>query len=72
VEAFRRHPTPGPQSKLSAEQRDELAYLLNQGAEVFGFRGEVWTWHSSSRGNQAPIWGELSSGALLRKDANSL
>src|SRR5712691_5700922 len=43
VEALRRHPAPGPQPKLSAEQRAELPRLLNQGAEVFGFRGEVWT-----------------------------
>ncbi len=43
VEALRRHPAPGPQAKLSAEQLAELPGLLNRGAEAFGFRGEVWT-----------------------------
>ncbi len=43
VEALRRHSTPGPQAKLSAEQLAELPGLLNRGSEAFGFRGEVWT-----------------------------
>jgi len=43
VEALRRHPAPGPQRKLNTEQLDQLPSLLAQGAEAFGFRGEVWT-----------------------------
>ncbi len=42
VEALRRHPAPGPQRKLSAAQL-QLPGLLAQGAEAFGFRGQVWT-----------------------------
>src|SRR5947209_4379781 len=43
VEALRRHPAPGPQPKLSAEQFSQLPELLARGAEAFGFRGQVWT-----------------------------
>jgi len=43
VEALRRRPAPGPTPKLAAEQRAQLPALLAQGAEAFGFRGEVWT-----------------------------
>jgi transposase len=43
VEALRHHPPPGAQPKLTPEQRAALPLLLAQGAEAFGFRGEVWT-----------------------------
>jgi transposase len=43
LEGLRRHPAPGPQPKLSAEQWMHLSQLLAQGAEAFGFRGQVWT-----------------------------
>jgi transposase len=43
VEALRHQPTPGAPCKLSQEQRKQLPTLLNQGAEAFGFRGQVWT-----------------------------
>ena len=43
VEALRRRVAPGPPPKLTDEQRDERPQLLAQGAEAFGFRGEVWT-----------------------------
>src|SRR5260370_41474662 len=43
VEALRRHPAPGPQPKLSAEQRAQMPALLTHGAEAYGFRGQVWT-----------------------------
>jgi transposase len=43
AEALRHQPPPGPQRKLSAEQRAQLPGLLAQGAEHFGFRGDVWT-----------------------------
>jgi transposase len=42
-EGLRRHLAPGPQPQLTAEQLGQLPQLLNQGAEAFGFRGEVWT-----------------------------
>jgi transposase len=41
--ALRRHPAPGAQPKLSAEHLAALPSLLTQGAEAFGFRGQVWT-----------------------------
>jgi len=37
------HPPPGPKSKLTAEQRQQIPGLLAQGAEAHGFRGDVWT-----------------------------
>ena len=43
VEALRRRVAPGPTPKLTDEQRAQLPLLLAQGAEAFGFRGDVWT-----------------------------
>ncbi len=43
VERLRRQPPPGAQVRLSPAQRVELHGLLAQGAEAFGFIGEVWT-----------------------------
>src|SRR5437899_2034200 len=43
VPGLRRRLAPGPQPKLAAEQRAHLPVLLAQGAEAWGFRGEVWT-----------------------------
>jgi len=40
---LRRQPPPGAHPRLSADQRAELHKLLAQGAEAFGFIGEVWT-----------------------------
>src|SRR5262249_37672069 len=37
------HPPPGPMPKLSEEQRQQIPQLLAQGAEAYGFRGDVWT-----------------------------
>lgn len=34
---------PGAPSRLSQQQREQLPCLLAQGAESFGFRGDVWT-----------------------------
>src|ERR1700693_5868671 len=42
-EALRHQPPPGAQPRLTAEQRAQLPDLLEQGAEAFGFRGQVWT-----------------------------
>lgn len=42
-EGLMRKPPPGPQSRLSEEQRERLPELLDRGAEAYGFRGEVWT-----------------------------
>lgn len=36
-------PHRGPHPKLTPEQRAQLPHLLNQGAEAFGFHGNVWT-----------------------------
>jgi len=43
VEALRHQPPPGATPKLSQEQQAQLPALLQQGAEAFGFRGQVWT-----------------------------
>ena len=42
-EALRRHPAPGAESKLSAEQLAKLPDILARGAEAYGFRGARWT-----------------------------
>jgi transposase len=41
--ALKSRPRPGAEPKLTAEQRAQLPGLLAQGAEAFGFRGDVWT-----------------------------
>src|SRR5438034_8654288 len=43
VEALKRRIAPGPTPKLTDEQRAQVPVLLAQGAEAFGFRGDVWT-----------------------------
>jgi transposase len=43
VEALRRHPAPGPQPRLSAEQLAQIPALLERGPEAYGFRGQMWT-----------------------------
>lgn len=43
VEALRHRKGGGPKPRLSEEQLATLPVLLAQGAEHFGFRGEVWT-----------------------------
>jgi len=43
VAALRDHPAPGARPRLGPEQRTQLVALLLEGAEAFGFRGEVWT-----------------------------
>jgi transposase len=43
VEGLKRRVARGPTPKLTDEQRAKLPLLLAQGAEAFGFRGDVWT-----------------------------
>ena len=43
VEGLRRHPAPGRQPRLSAEELAQLPALVERGAEAYGFRGQVWT-----------------------------
>jgi transposase len=43
VEALRRHPPPGAPPTLTAAQRAHLPDLLAQGAEWYGFVGDIWT-----------------------------
>jgi|SRR4051794_15199894 len=43
VESLHNHPAPGAQPRLDAQQRTQLIALLLEGAEAFGFRGDVWT-----------------------------
>src|SRR3954462_14539664 len=43
VEALKRRIASGPTPKLTGEQRAQIPGLLAQGAEAFGFRGDVWT-----------------------------
>ena len=43
IEALRHRTGGGPKPRLSEEQLAALPALLAQGAEHFGFRGDVWT-----------------------------
>lgn len=43
VEGLRHVPPPGAPSRLNAQQQQELLDLLAQGAQAFGFKGDVWT-----------------------------
>ena len=43
VAALGRRPPPGMTPRLSQEQRAQIPMLLAQGAEAYGFRGDVWT-----------------------------
>ena len=43
AEALKQRKAKGPPSRLSAQQYQHLDALLRQGAEAFGFRGNVWT-----------------------------
>ena len=43
IAQLRRQPPLGARPRLSSEQVTELRGLLAQGAESFGFIGEVWT-----------------------------
>jgi transposase len=43
VEALQHKSPPGATPKLNKEQQGQLPALLEQGAEAFGFRGQVWT-----------------------------
>jgi len=43
VAALRHRPPPGPSSRLTPQQLAQLPVLLTQGAETFGFRGDIWT-----------------------------
>jgi transposase len=42
-EALRTAPRPGKQPRLTAEQRAQIPTLLTQGAEAYGFIGDIWT-----------------------------
>src|SRR5215208_40314 len=42
-EALRTQPRPGKQPRLTAEQRARRPALLSEGAEAYGFVGDVWT-----------------------------
>jgi transposase len=43
VEGLRQRKPSGAPPKLTPEQRRQLLTLLAQGAEAFGFRGDLWT-----------------------------
>jgi transposase len=43
VEGLKRRPPPGMTPRLSAVQRTQLLQLLAEGAEAYGYRGDVWT-----------------------------
>lgn len=43
VEALRHRKGGGPKPRLTDKQIEQLPQLLSQGAEAYGFRGDVWT-----------------------------
>jgi transposase len=42
-EALNAHPPTGVTPRLTAEQKAQIPDLLAQGAQAYGFRGDVWT-----------------------------
>src|SRR6476469_8034482 len=42
-EGLRRRKAPGGKRKLTLDQRAQIPALVAQGAEAFGFEGQVWT-----------------------------
>lgn len=52
-EALKAHPPKGVAPRLSAEQKAQIPGWLAQGAEAYGFRGDVWT---ASRVAQLIYW----------------
>lgn len=62
-EALRGKVAKGPACRLSAEQEAQLPALLDQGAEAYGFRGNVWTRRSGGRDDPETVWSEVSPGA---------
>ena len=42
-EALQQRPRPGAPRRLTADQLARLPMRLHQGAEAYGFRGQVWT-----------------------------
>jgi transposase len=42
-EALRKRKAPGGQPRLSAEQQAQVLEWLREGAEAYGFRGDLWT-----------------------------
>ena len=43
LDALRRQKSPGAKPRLTEKQKEELLAKLEQGAESFGFEGDVWT-----------------------------
>lgn len=43
LEALKNHPAPGATPRLSAQDKQHLVALLEQGAERLGFIGNLWT-----------------------------
>jgi transposase len=43
IDALRHCKPPGTSSRLTPEQRAQLPQLLAQGAQSFGFQGDLWT-----------------------------
>src|SRR5918994_5711581 len=43
IEALRHRKPPGAPTRLTREQRAQLPQLLAQGAQSFGFQGDLWT-----------------------------
>jgi transposase len=42
-ETLKAHPPKGVPARLTSEQKAQIPTLLAQGAEAYGFRGDVWT-----------------------------
>lgn len=45
IDALRHRKAPGSSCRLSSEQLSQLPQLLAQGAQTFGFQGDLWTLH---------------------------
>jgi transposase len=43
IEGLRHRKPPGAAPRLTPEQRSQIPLLLAEGAQAFGFRGDIWT-----------------------------
>ena len=68
---MRRAPAPGSHPKLSAEQLAQLPQVLAQGAEAFGYRGQVWTTKRGADVSKRQVQSHLTGEATVASQSGT-